>query len=224
MKPLLILILLVFSVSNGIISSCDAQSITDMDGNTYTTVKIGTQTWMGQNLNVSKFRNGDPIPEANTDEAWEKASMEKKPAWCYYENLTEYGTAYGKLYNWFAVNDKRGLAPKGWHISSEEEWNTLAQTLGGAALAGKKLKEKGADHWKTPNKDATNESGFTATPSGLNYSFGSFVSFETKAYWWTTTEDGDDTAIVFSLSHDSNELFNLFLNKGVGLSVRCVKY
>lgn len=77
MKPLHILIMLVFSVSNGIIPSCDAQSITDMDGNTYTTVKIGTQTWMGQNLNVSKFRNGDPIPEANTDEAWEKASMEK---------------------------------------------------------------------------------------------------------------------------------------------------
>ena len=202
---------------------CNSQSLTDIDGKTYTAVKIGDQVWMAKNLNVSQFRNGDPIPEANSDLEWEQASIDKKPAWCYYENLTEYGTAYGKLYNWFAVNDPRGLAPKGWHISSEKEWNTLAQSLGDAALAGKKLKEKGADHWKTPNKDATNESGFTAIPGGMNYSFGSFVSFETKAYWWTSTEDGDDTAIVFSLSHDSNELFNLFLNKGVGLYVRCLK-
>ena len=223
MKPHLTLILILFIISNSFSLTCDAQSVTDVDGNTYTTVKIGSQTWMGQNLNVSKFRNGDPIPEANSDKEWEQASINKKPAWCFYENITEYGTAYGKLYNWYAANDKRGLAPKGWHISSEAEWNTLAQTLGGAALAGKKLKEKGADHWKTPNKEATNESGFTATPSGLNYSFGSFVGFETKAYWWTSTEDGDDTAIVFSLSYDSNELFNLFLNKGVGLSVRCMK-
>ena len=202
---------------------CCAQSMTDIDGKTYTTVKIGDQVWMAQNLNVSKFRNGDPIPEANSDQEWEQASIDKKPAWCYYEHLTEYGTAYGKLYNWYAVNDPRGLSPKGWHVSSEKDWNSLAQSLGGAELAGKKLKEKGTAHWKTPNKDATNESGFTAIPGGLNYSFGSFVSFETKAYWWTSTEDGDDTAIVFSLGYDSNELFNLFLNKGVGLSVRCVK-
>ena len=217
------LFILLLSISFGLPYQSLAQSIKDVEGNTHTVIKIGEQTWMGQNLNVSQFSNGDLIPEANSDQEWEQASIDKKPAWCYYENLTEYGTAYGKLYNWFAVKDKRGLAPKGWHISSAEEWNTLAQTLGGAAMAGKKLKEKGADHWKTPNKEATNESGFTATPSGLNYSFGSFVSFETKAYWWTTTEDGDDTAIVFSLSHDSNELFNLFLNKGVGISVRCLK-
>ena len=220
-RNILAIFLLSFSISLPVI--CSSQSVTDIDGKTYTSVKIGDKVWLVQNLNVSTFRNGDPIPEANSDEEWEQASIDKKPAWCYYDNLAENGTTNGKLYNWFAVNDPRGLAPKGWHVSSEKDWNSLAQSLGGAEMAGKKLKEKGADHWKMPNKDATNESGFTALPSGLNYSFGSFVSIGNKAYWWTSTEAGDDTAIVFSLSHDSNELFNLFLNKGVGLSVRCVK-
>ncbi len=223
MKPLHILIMLVFSVSNGIIPSCDAQSITDMDGNTYTTVKIGSQTWLGQNLNVSKFRNGDLITEAKTDEAWEKASMEKKPAWCYYEASAENGKIYGKLYNWFAVNDPRGLAPKGWHIPSDKEWNTLSTALGGDETSGGKLKEKGTTHWKSPNNDATNESGFTALPGGLNYSYGTFVKLGTTGYWWTTIEDGDDTAILNSLNYEDGTLFNLFLNKGVGISVRCVK-
>ena len=98
-----------------------AQSITDADGNVYKTIKIGDQTWMAQNLSVSKFRNGDLIPEAKTDEAWEKATMDKKPAWCNYEFNTDLGVTFGKLYNCFAVNDSRGIAPKGWHIQSDRE-------------------------------------------------------------------------------------------------------
>jgi uncharacterized protein (TIGR02145 family) len=202
------------------INPVSGQSVKDIDGNTYPVLTIDKMKWMGENLRVTHYRNGDPILNEKDMKTWMDS---REGSWCVYKHDSTISSSHGKLYNWFAVNDPRGLAPKGWHVSSEKEWNSLAQSLGGAEMAGKKLKEKGADHWKTPNKEATNECGFTATPGGLNYSFGSFVSIGNKAYWWTSTEDGDDTAIVFSLSHDSNELFNLFLNKGVGLSVRCVK-
>jgi len=89
------------------------------------TVKIGTQTWMAENLNVSTFRNGDPIPEAKTNEEWDRAGANKQPAWCYYNNDPRNGAKYGKLYNWFAINDPRGLAPEGWHVSNLDDWNIL---------------------------------------------------------------------------------------------------
>lgn len=200
-----------------------AQSVTDQDGHTYSTTKIRDQAWMGQNLDVSHFRNGDPIPEVTTDEEWEKAGLERKPAWCYYEGNAEQGKTYGKLYNWYAVHDSRGLAPKGWHIPTEQEWMELSKSLGGDELAGKKLKEKGTAHWKSPDQGATNESGFSALPGGLNYSFGTFVDMGITGYWWTSTANGEETAILYSLSYKDSVLTNLFLNKGVGISVRCVK-
>ena len=121
------------------------------------------------------------------------------------------------------MNDSRGLAPQGWHIPSDKEWNTLSSAFGGDEKSGGKLKEKGTVHWKSPNNEATNESGFTALPGGLNYSYGTFVKKGTTGYWWTTVEDGDDTAILYSLNYEDGALFNLFLNKGVGISVRCMK-
>ncbi len=223
MKLQKILFILFFSMTLGSPMMSFTQSMSDFDGNVYTTVKINQQTWLGQNLNVSHFRNGDPIPEATSEEAWEKASIEKKPAWTYYETSSDYGMIYGKLYNWFAVNDARGLAPNGSHIPTEAEWNVLVVALGGENKAGNKLKEKGTEHWRVPNKAATNESGFTALPGGLNYSFGSFVSQESKGFWWTSTADSNDTAILYSVTYDRSDLSNLFFNKGVGLSVRCIK-
>jgi len=223
MKPRKIQFILLMAVCSVIPIVLNSQSVTDLDGTVYQTIKIGNQTWTGQNLNVSQFRNGDPIPEVKTDEEWEKAGLERKPAWCYYESNSDHGKLYGKLYNWYAVNDKRGLSPKGWHIPSDAEWKTLATFLGGNDLAGKKLKEKGTTHWKSPNKDATNESGFTGLPGGLNYSFGSFVSMGNVGYWWTSDENGEETANLYSLSYEDNILSDLFLNKGVGISVRCIK-
>lgn len=214
---------MVICLSASLLSTVVAQSLTDPDGNTYNTTKIGAQTWMSQNLEVSHFRNGDPIPEITTDEEWEKAGLERKPAWCYYEGSAEQGKIYGKLYNWYAVNDSRGLAPKGWHIPTEQEWVVLSKTLGGDELAGKKLKEKGTAHWKSSNESSTNESGFAALPGGLNYSFGTFVDVGITGYWWTSTANGDETAVLYSLSYKDSALTNLFLNKGVGISVRCVK-
>lgn len=223
MKPSCTFSTLVACLYIGLLQTTVAQSITDPDGNTYKTIKIGDQTWLGQNLDVSHFRNGDPIPHVTTDEEWEKAGLEKKPAWCYYEGSDENGETYGKLYNWYAVNDSRGLAPKGWHIPTEKEWMTLAKYLGGDEMAGKKLKEKGTTHWKSPNQAATNESGFAALPGGLNYSFGTFVDMGVTGYWWTSTANGDETAVLYSMSYKDSALTNLFLNKGVGVSVRCVK-
>ena len=130
-------------------------------------VKIGTQTWMGQNLNVDRFRNGDPIPEAKTNEEWQKAIENQQPAWCYYGNSVANGVKYGKLYNWFAVNDSRGLAPSGWHVPTRDEWFVLINYLGGYKVAGTKLKSTsgytsystgGADFKDCPNcKDWNNE-------------------------------------------------------------------
>jgi uncharacterized protein (TIGR02145 family) len=113
----------------------------------FKSVKIGAQTWMSENLNVSTFRNGDLIPEAKTNEEWEKAGKNKQPAWCYYNNDPKNGAKYGKLYNWYAVIDPRGLAPEGWHVLSDEEWQTLEDYLGDDA--GKKMKSaSGWDNWQ----------------------------------------------------------------------------
>jgi uncharacterized protein (TIGR02145 family) len=114
----------------------------DADGKVYKTVVIGTQNWMAENLNTSKFRNGDPIPEAKTDEEWKKAKDNEQPAWCYYNNDSELGERCGKLYNWHAVIDPRGLAPNGWHISTKYDWTILCDYLGGESFAGYKLKSK----------------------------------------------------------------------------------
>jgi uncharacterized protein (TIGR02145 family) len=115
------------------------------DGRVYKTVKIGNQVWMAENLNVDRFRNGDPIPEARTKEEWLKADENKQPAWCYYDNNPANGTKYGKLYNWFAVNDSRGLAPAGYHIPSDAEWTQLTDFLG--SEAGTKMKSTSG--WKS---------------------------------------------------------------------------
>jgi uncharacterized protein (TIGR02145 family) len=106
------------------------------------TVTIGTQVWMTKNLDVDHFRNGDPIPQAKTDEEWKRAGENKQPAWCYYDNDPANGVKYGKLYNWYAVNDQRGLAPGGYHVPSDEEWTVLTDYLGGSDIAGKKMKSK----------------------------------------------------------------------------------
>ena len=123
-NPLILLFLVIFSVSNGF-----GQTVT-----------IGTQTWTTKNLNVATFRNGDAIPRAKTDEEWSAAGENKQPAWCYYENKAANGTKYGKLYNWYAVVDTRGLAPAGYHIPTDEEWTVLSTFLGGEDVAGKKMK------------------------------------------------------------------------------------
>jgi uncharacterized protein (TIGR02145 family) len=155
------------------------------------TVTIGTQVWMTKNLDVSTFRNGDVIPQASTDEAWKAAGENKQPAWCYYDNDPANGTKYGKLYNWYAVNDPRGLAPAGYHIPTDAEWTVLTDYLGGEAAAGKAMKSTSG--W-FENGNGTNSSGFSGLPGGdRNYS-GAFDLVGKFGCLWSATENGSGYA------------------------------
>jgi uncharacterized protein (TIGR02145 family) len=185
------------------------------------TVTICTQVWTSMNLDVTTFRNGDQIPEAKTAEEWENADYNKQPAWCYYDNDPSNGTKYGKLYNWYAVNDPRGLAPIGYHIPSEEEWTILSVYLGGKGVAGGKMKTKSG--WDAPNTGASNSSGFGGLPGGCRSGFGKFVGIGGLAYWWTSTEFDTSTAYDYSLHCFDGTVRRYTYYKRDGFSVRCLR-
>ena len=197
--------------------------VTDVDGNSYKTVTIGKQVWMAENLNVEHYRNGDVIPQVQDSTEWSNLTT---GAWCYYENNSENGKTYSKLYNWFAVNDPRGLALKGWHIPSDAEWTKLTNFLGGEKVAGGKL--KATTLWETPNEGVTNESGFTALPGGFRSFLANFDFIYKFGCFWSSS-GGDnvdlDSGLAWprTLSNNSTSVYNYGYNKGYGLSVRCVK-
>jgi uncharacterized protein (TIGR02145 family) len=190
-------------------------------------VKIGNQTWMTENLNVSTFRNGDPIPEAKTAEEWKMAGLNKQPVWCYYDNDPKNETKYGKLYNWYAVNDTRGLAPVGTHIPTMKEWDELSSFLG--VDAAKKLKSS-IVYDNLNSCVGTNESGFTANPGAICYDNGSCRNYPQYAQWWSSTTFGDvdpwlKDAYQFSLKCRADEgsgLNKAVSNKSSGMAVRCI--
>ena len=200
-----------------------AQTLSDFGGNEYKTIKYGLQEWTACNLNGSKFLNGDVIPEARTNEEWIKAGADSKPAWCYFNNDPENGKKYGKLYNWYAINDPKGLAPKGWLIPSNPSWTTLVKNLLGVDVAGVKLKSKTG--WKS--KNGTNNIGFEALPGGYRNEKGEFKDFGTKAQWWANSEPVEvkKSNMIYSLMLNNNtvEVSYLKMNKASGLSVRCIK-
>jgi uncharacterized protein (TIGR02145 family) len=157
-----------------------------LNNNVSNSIQIGTQLWTTKNLNVSKYRNGHEIPQVQDAAEW--AALQTG-AWCYYENLDENGTSYGKLYNWYAVNDPRGLAPEGFLIPSDEDWITLINYLGGESVAGGKMKENGTAHWKEPNQMATNSSGFKGLPGGFRCNNGNFFCIGVGGLWWSTSDE-----------------------------------
>ncbi len=187
------------------------------------TVKIGEQEWMTGNLNVSRFRNGDPIPRAKTREAWEKAGDDSQPAWCYYENNPAHEDRYGKLYNWYAVNDPRGIAPNDWHVPSDAEWQILIDNLGGESIAGGKMKASGITHWKVPNIGATNISGFSVLPGGLRYSDGEYNDLGDDAYFWSSSDYGSDYAWYRIMGYYFSNIYRNYYDKRHGFSVRCIR-
>jgi uncharacterized protein (TIGR02145 family) len=180
--------------------------------------KQGPQIWATENLDVNKFRNGDDIPEARTDAEWKKSGDEQKPAWCYYNSDPANGKKYGKLYNWFAVNDPRGLAPLGWHVPTNEEWTTLTDSLG--KEAGTLMKS--VSGWKE-NGNGTNLSGFTAFPGGYRYDSGTFANLGSHGYWWSSTDLLTYVAWIHSIYYNFGAVYSYFSNKRLGLSVRCIK-
>src|SRR5665213_2175099 len=180
-----------------------SSQVTDRDGNTYKTVKIGAQEWMAENLDMAHFRNDDPIPNAITAEEWTKAGEEGSPAWCYYDNDPVNGKKYGKLYNWFAVNDARGLAPEGWYVPSYPEWAKITNYLGGENVADSKMKS--TEGW-TSNGNGTNESGFAGLPGGNRYNDGMFLLINNNGDWWSTlTLESSTIFAYYSSLKDEND-------------------
>ena len=186
----------------------------------FNSVKIGNQIWMTENLNVERFRNGDAILEAKTAEEWKAAGNTKRPAWCYYHNDPKNGDKYGKLYNWYAVKDTRGLAPAGWHVPSDAEWTVLSTFLGGDNLAG--IKMKSTTGWND-NGNGTKSSGFSGLPGGCRYSSGYFPSVGEYGYWWSASEDDGSDAWYRGLASYSSLLDRVNSSEYFGFSVRCVE-
>lgn len=183
------------------------------------TVKIGDQIWAKENLNVDHFRNGDEIFEAKTEEDWNNAGEMGRAAWCYFDNDSLNGKKYGKLYNYYAVTDERGLAPAGTHIATDEEWTKLSSFLGGDDIAGIKLKStKG---WAGKG-NGDNSSGFNAMPGGYRYFSGIFFNAGQDGSWWTATQSGEGYALLRYLYSANTNIFSNKLNFKLGLSVRCV--
>jgi uncharacterized protein (TIGR02145 family) len=181
---------------------------------------ICEQVWMTKNLDVSTYRNGDPIPQVTDPSLWAGLTT---GAWSYYENNTANGTTYGKLYNWYAINDPRGLAPEGWHVPSDAEWTALMNCLGGESVAGGKMKETGTAHWLSPNTGADNSSGFTALPGGVRDNAGAFLDLAFRGYWWSATEYTTSIAGAWFLGYNTASLGRVNANKTDGISVRLVR-
>ncbi len=184
----------------------------------FKTVTIATRQWMAENLSSANYRNGDPIPQVDDPVEWGQL---KTGAWCYYENRSENGVTYGKLYNWFAVNDPRGLAPAGWHVASDSEWEELVTALGGEKAAGTKLKSEVL--WREPLVGADNRTGFTAIPSGYRSSNGSFSLFGTNSSFWTSTEDNNFSAWYREMFNSYSAVYRISSSKTQGFAVRCIK-
>ncbi len=184
-------------------------------------VTIGTQNWQRRNLDVSTYRNGDVIPYVKDNTTWANLTT---GAWCWYNNDPELGKIYGKLYNWYAVNDSRGLAPEGWHIPSDAEWIVLTNTLGGSAVAGGALKQIGTSLWNSPNTGATNSTNFTALPGGYRTDIsGVFAFLNSLGEWWSSNEINASSGKGYTLYSSNSSLSPGTIGKKYGLSVRCIK-
>lgn len=184
-------------------------------------VKIGNQIWSAENLKVDKFKNGDPIPHARNKRQWKKAAKNKQPAWCYYGMDPYHEGVYGKLYNWYAVTDSRGLCPDGWQIPTSEDWDILIEHLGGKSQAGHSMKGKGT--WKD-NGSGSNKSKFDGRPGGVRNADGIFSFKDSYGKWWSSSAPDATNAWCQYLYHGYKMSLKELLNKGYGLSVRCVKY
>jgi len=213
-------------------------TVTDADGNSYSTVTIGAQVWMTQNLRTTKYRDGSVIANITSHTAWGTLTT---GAWADYDNDAGHATTYGKYYNWHAVNDTRGLCPQGWHVPSDADWKTLETTLGmpadqlnqtgtmrgSAQNVGGKLKST-TNHWFQPNEGATNESGFIALPGGARvYDYEpefltSFGGMGHGGLWWSSTANDENSAWYRMIQYDFAGVYRRSYNKKEGYCVRCI--
>ena len=199
----------------------DCSGVSDVDGNCYATVQIGEQLWTAKNLKVTHYQDRSEIPK-NGD--WWSLNM---GAYCDYDNNPSNSDIYGRLYNWYATNDVRGLCMDGWHVPTLDEYKTLTEYLGGEDVAGGKMKEEGTKHWLSPNTGATNESGFTALPAGMRAPINNpsdYIRRGESAFYWSSSEDnGGYYGVAWYLRYNQLFLGQYDHRKDMGYSIRCVK-
>jgi uncharacterized protein (TIGR02145 family) len=226
MKKITLFIILGFSLNS--FAQTAGNGLTDIDGNTYNTVIIGTQEWQKENLNVSKYTDGTVIPEVTDPTAWANLTT---GAWCYYNNDPANGAVYGKLYNWYAVagihdtdpiTPNKTLAPSGLHVPTITEWSTLTTFLGGQSVAGGKMKSTGTSLWSNPNTGATNSSGFTGLPGGYRWYNGVFSTIGNDASWWSSSEYDTTSALSLDVYYNLSGAGIPSGNNAFGVSVRCI--
>ena len=193
-------------------------TVTDVDGNVYHTVKIGTQTWTVENLRTTKYNDGTAIPLVTDGTAWSNPTT---GAYCWYNNdATTNKATYGALYNWYAMHTGK-LAPTGWHVPADSEWATLTAFLGGEDSAGGKLKD--TTHWSLPNMAATNETGFSALPGGRRNNNGSFDGVGDAGFWWSSTAYGATISWASDMYNSIANAYRDYASDNYGFSVRCVR-
>jgi uncharacterized protein (TIGR02145 family) len=180
---------------------------------------------MAEDLKTTRYRNGDPIPNITDGTEWSNLTTE---AYCNFNNNANNVATYGRLYNWYAVSDSRNIAPAGWHVPSDEEWQTLEDYLGGPDVAGGKMKtigtiEEGTGLWYSPNTGATNSSGFSALPAGYRSSNGSFDHLGYFAFFWSATEDYSGLASYRILNYVGSDVSRYSNLRRSGVSVRCLR-
>lgn len=191
------------------------------DGYTYPTVVLGNgQEWMAENLRADNYANGDPIANVTGDVDWMNLTT---GAWVNYSNNASFENPYGKLYNWYAINDSRKVCPAGWHVPARREWDTLVTYLGHEGIAGGDMKAKGTQYWTSPNDGATNLSGFSGLPGGGRSNDGFFSTINNFGYYWSATSANSTQAWAGSLAYNSTSFLLFGDHKGNGYSVRCVK-
>jgi uncharacterized protein (TIGR02145 family) len=193
--------------------------VTDIVGNDYLTVMIGSQVWMAENLRTTKYNNSEIIPNVINNTLWSNLS---DGAYCTYENSEKYVKPYGRLYNWYSVNDVRNLCPAGWHVPTDADWAELITFLGGDNIAGGKLKETGETHW-SGNISTNNENGFSGLPGGFRDGNGFFGNIGEVGFWWSSTEQDSISAGYKSMASWSESIYSGTYHKKYGSSIRCIK-
>jgi hypothetical protein len=194
--------------------------VTDIDGNTYNTVQIGLQVWMSENLKTSRYRNGGSIPYVVGNTDWQALTT---GAWSYYDHDASNNAVYGKLYNWYSTQGDT-LCPTGWHVPSDAEWTTLTDYLDGESVAGGKMKSAGTAYWNSPNRGATNESGFSALPSGFrDFYNGSSYNIGEIAFFLSSAESNNERTWSRILNYSSGEVRKGSSIKQIGFSIRCIR-
>lgn len=206
------------------ISFRTAELVVDADEYIYPGITIGNQIWLSKNLRTSVFSNGDPIPEISDEENWIEIGNIGESAYAFFDNQNLNIYPKGKLYNWHVVNDSRNICPEGWRVPDKEDWEILISFLNNEvdSIAGGRMKTIGRQFWGNTNTGAVNEPGFFAIPSGLRGEEALF-EFANQAWWWSASSSGATTATAFSVTNNSEKVFERSRSKAFGMAIRCIK-